>query len=150
MRVESLARYCASIALWSLASGVSAQDPPINPRWAQDFLQRWYASYNGGDAAAVANLFTANGKLGRDERREAIEAGLKRAFSTTSYRCSGRFEALREICDLAVAWGIDTCTETPKPNGSPVTTKERWLIVLERQADGKWLISRETWEDIIP
>jgi hypothetical protein len=97
MRTESRASHCAVLALWSLASGVSAQDPTIIPRWAQDFLQRWYAAYNGGDAATVASLFTAGGNLGRDEGREAIEVGLKRAFSATSYCCTGRFEALREI-----------------------------------------------------
>ena len=128
----------------------TAQQAPVVPKWAKDFLQSWYAVYNAGDAAGVASLFTADGTLGPDKGRAAIAASLEKAFAATRYRCEGKFDGLRELNGLAAAWGVETCTETPKSKGQPVATKERWLIVFEHQADGKWLILRETWEDLKP
>ena len=150
MRFTSRILGSASLVLWLVAPCASAQKLQTVPQWADEFLHKWYAAYNRGDAVGVANLFTATAKLGPDEGRAAISAALKRAFLKTTYDCTGQFEMIREIGDLAVGWGVDTCTETPKPKGSPVKTKERWLVVFERQVDGGWLISRESFQDLVP
>lgn len=136
------------LALWIVVPSAFAHEVGVIPKWAEEFLRSWYAAYNRGDATAVANLFTDSAKLGPDQGRGAIQANLKQAFARTNYNCTGRFEAIREIGELAVGWGVDTCIETPKPSGTPMTTKERWLVVFERQPDGRWLISRETWQDL--
>jgi ketosteroid isomerase-like protein len=141
---------CAWALLCLAPPCASAQEEAAVPQWAEDFLRSWYAAYNRGDAVAVASFFTSTAKLGPDQGRGAIQGSLNKAFSKTNYNCTGRFESIREIGDLAVGWGVDTCTETPKPIGSPATTKERWLAVFERQPDGRWLISRETWQDLVP
>jgi len=120
------------------------------PPWAQTFLEAWYAAYNGGDAAGTAKLFTVDARFGPHKGRAAIGADLKTTFAAATYHCVGRFEALHELGALAVASGVETCEEHPKPNGVSVITKERWLIVFERQVDGSWLISRETWEELPP
>jgi ketosteroid isomerase-like protein len=127
-----------------------AQEALAIPQWAQTFLQNWYVAYNGSDVAGVSRLFTADASLGPHKGRAAITGDLKKTFAAASYRCTGHFEALRELGELAVAWGVETCVETPKGSVSSNTTKERWLIVFERQPDGRWLISRETWEDLPP
>jgi uncharacterized protein (TIGR02246 family) len=150
MRFRPNMSACAWIVLWLIVPSASAQEVAPVPKWAEDLLQTWYAAYNRGDASAVASLFTVSARLGPDQGRGAIRANLKRAFAKTNYNCTGRFDAIREIGELAVGWGVDTCLETPKPIGSPVTTKERWLAVFERQPDGRWLISRETWQDLVP
>jgi ketosteroid isomerase-like protein len=150
MRFHSPVFACAWALLYLVARGASAQEGAAVPQWAEDFLRSWYAAYNRGDPVAVASLFTATAKLGPDQGRGAIQVNLKKAFSKTNYNCTGQFESFREIGDLAVGWGVDTCTETTKPNGSPAKTKERWLAVFERQPNGRWLISRETWQDLVP
>jgi uncharacterized protein (TIGR02246 family) len=140
---------CLALALWVVVPCALAQEAAAVPKWADEFLHSWYAAYNRGDATAVASLFTDSAKLGPDRGRGAIQANLKRAFAKTNYNGTGRLETIREIGELAVGWGVDTCIETPKPNGTPVTTIERWLVVFERQPDGRWLISRETWQDLV-
>ncbi len=120
------------------------------PPWAQAFLDAWYSAYNSGDAARTAKLFTVDATFGPRKGRAAIAADLKKTFASARYHCVGNFEALHELGALAVASGVETCEETPKPSGSSGTTKERWLVVFERQVDGRWLISRETWEDLRP
>ena len=138
----------SAIAL--LWTGVPAHASPAVPKWATEFLAAWYTAYNAGDAKAVASMFTVDATLGQDKGRTAIEKTLAEAFSSTTYRCSGRFEAFREIDGMAVAWGVDSCTEISKVKGPAVLTRERWLVVFERQADGRWMIARETWEDLRP
>ena len=115
---------------------------------ADDFLQAWYVAYISGNATAVADLFTVDARLGPYKGRTSIATSLKKAFTATSYDCRGHFEELHELDTLAVAWGIETCVETSKSGELPSTSRERWLIVFERQVNGKWLISRETWQDL--
>jgi len=146
--IHRAAHVGAAIALVSMR--VSAQQSSTAPKWAQDFLRTWYTVYNGGDAVGVAKLFTADATFGADTGRASITATLGHAFATTRYRCAGNFEAFREIDRMAVAWGVESCTEAPKTSGRSRSTRERWLIVFERQVDGNWLISRETWQELEP
>ena len=150
MRIRTLIQIFASIVLEMIAVAAPAQETLAIPQWAQTFLQNWYATYNRSDAAGVLRLFIADASLGPHKGRAAIAAELKKTFAAASYRCAGHFEGLRELGPLAVAWGVDTCVETPTGGASSNTTKESWLIVFERQPDGRWLISRETWEDLPP
>jgi uncharacterized protein (TIGR02246 family) len=150
MKVGHLARLSLGVALAALSLAAPAGEASVAPAWAREFLRDWYASYNAGDATHVAGLFTVDATLGTDRGRTAIVAALNRAFVETEFGCTGHFESFRQIEDLAVGWGVDVCTETHKTDRRSKRTKERWLIVLERQGDGRWLISRETWEDLKP
>jgi uncharacterized protein (TIGR02246 family) len=150
MRARTPIQIFASIVLSMVSLATSAQETPAIPQWAKTFLQNWYLAYNHGDVAAVSKLFTADASLGPHKGRAAIAAELKKTFASASYRCAGQFDVLHELGPLAVAWGVETCVETPRGSASSNTTKERWLIVFERQFDGRWLISRETWEDLPP
>lgn len=80
--------------------------------------------------------------------RAAIVSSLKRELATTSYECVGGFQAIKEVAGTAVGWGIDTCTVRPRAGGASQKARELWLMVLERQPDGRWLGIRETWKDL--
>jgi uncharacterized protein (TIGR02246 family) len=139
----------AALILAALAPGaVAAPHTPV-PDWATDFLRRWYLAFNQGDAAAVAALFTPDARFATLEGRAAIEKGIAADFSQATYHCEGDFEGLRELGTLAAAWGHESCIE--KPTGAPAgkRTHERWMLVFERQADGRWLLSRETYEPVV-
>jgi len=134
----------ALIVAAALAACTANPTPPRIAPWAGEFLRAWYVAYNQGDALRVSNFFTADGALGAIRGRDKIRASLAEDFSTTSYHCTGHFEGFQEVEAMAVAWGVDTCTETHRLHG-PVPARERWLITFERQTDGQWLVSRETW-----
>jgi uncharacterized protein (TIGR02246 family) len=139
---------CLSLALLLAAvPAAHAAHPPV-PAWATDFLHRWYLAFNQGDAPAVAALFTPDARFATFEGRSAIEKSVAADFAQASYHCDGEFEGLRELGTLAVAWGHESCLE--KPTGAPAAshTRERWLLVFERQADGRWLLARETYEPV--
>ena len=118
------------------------------PAWAQDYLRAWYAAFNSGDAAAVGNLYSEDATFGTEHGRTAIVSGLKRDLATTRYDCVGGFQAVKEVAGTAVGWGIDTCTVMPRAGGPSQKSRELWLMVFERQPDGRWLGIRETWEDL--
>jgi len=118
------------------------------PSWAHDFLKRWYVSYNAGDAAGVAMLFAPDARLGEISGRAAIEASLASDFERTTYRCTGRFDGIRVLGTLAVAWGYESCLETSKANGDTRRTDERWLLTFRHQANGSWLLADETFEPV--
>jgi len=150
MRSRCRALHVVGIGL-AVAQAAAAADPAVVvPKWADDFLAAWYHAYNAGNAEAVSGLFEPDATLGDDRGRRAIAASLTRAFSSASYQCQGHFEAFRQVGNTAVAWGIDACVETSKTTGVSARTKERWLAVFEQQANGKWLISRQTWEELKP
>ena len=136
----------ATLVLVGLAPGAVAAPRPAVPEWATEFLHRWYLAFNQGDAAAVAALFTTDARFATLEGRAAIEKGIAADFSQATYHCEGEYEGLRELGSLAVGWGHESCIE--KPAGAPAgkRTHERWMLVFERQADGRWLLSRETYE----
>jgi ketosteroid isomerase-like protein len=131
-------------------AAAGAHSVVIVPKWADDFLAAWYHAYNAGNAEAVSSFFEQDATLGEDRGRRAIAASLTRAFSSASYQCQGHFEAFRQVGNAAVAWGIDACVQTLKATGVSARTKERWLAVFEQQASGKWLVSRQTWEELKP
>jgi len=135
----------------AVAHAVAGAEPTVGvPKWADDFLTAWYHAYNAGNAEAVSSFFEQDATLGEDRGRRAIAASLTRAFSSASYQCQGHFEAFRQVGNTAVAWGIDACVQTSKATGVSARTKERWLAVFEQQASGKWLVSRQTWEELKP
>lgn len=45
-------------------------------------------------------------------------------------------EDVRVCGDLALAWGMDTGTTTPRSGGAPIPFSVKWLMVFERQPDG--------------
>jgi uncharacterized protein (TIGR02246 family) len=118
------------------------------PEWATDFLHRWYAAFNHADAAAVAALFTPDARFATLEGRAEIEKGFAADFTQAFYHCEGEFDGLRELGTLAVGWGHESCLEKPTGAATSTRTHERWLLVLERQADGRWLLARETYEPV--
>ena len=64
------------------------------------------------------------------------------------YHCAGRYDGVQELGNLAAAWGHESCTETSRASGVTRQARERWLLVFELQADGKWLLARETFEPV--
>ncbi len=99
---------------------------------------------NSGDVEAVGGLYEPDaiflpepGKAarGRDEIREAFAgfAALKPKFEL-------RRKALLVIGDIAAEWGEWTL-EGHDAEGRPVNLQGRFMAVLRRQPDGRWLLA---------
>ncbi len=145
-----VARFILCLAfVISLPCAVHGQDIP---QWAQEHLSAWYAAHNAEDVAAKASLYAPetvrlppNGEPLRG--RDSLEKVFAENFRTTRSECSGDYDGIQVMGNLATGWGHETCTSTPKSGGASETTNSRWLSVFHRQGD-EWLIVYETWEEV--
>ena len=76
--------------------------------------------------------------MGRDSMRPALAQAL------ATYDISPSFERLDLLVDgdLAVDFGWDVQTVTPRAGSEPKTARQRVVLVMRRQADGRWLFAR--------
>ncbi len=137
-----------TLVAWVLLAAIAstptaAQDVPA---WAQEELDEWYAAYNAQDAERLADLYSADARVGDAQGRSAIISRFESGWADQNRSCSGGFEGFQVVVDLATGWGRDTCTETPKAGGPTSTVRSRWLAVYERQANGRWLCIRDVGE----
>ena len=52
--------------------------------------------------------------------------------------------------DARIGWGHDACREIPPAGGAGQACKSRWIMPYEKQADGVWLVVRDSDEDVGP
>ena len=110
--------------------------------------------YNACDFDRIMSIFYAENAIQMPPNepirkgKEAILLGSQKTReSNDEHIDSSVVEDVRVSGDLAVVWGIDTGTTTPKSGGEPVKYSLKWLIVLERQLDGTWKWIYEIWND---
>ena len=73
---------------------------------------------------------------------DSLRPALAQAFAT--YDISSSFERLELLVDgdLAVDFGWDVQTVTPRAGGEVKTARQRVVLVMRRQPDGRWLFAR--------
>jgi len=121
------------------------------PEWAQQHTNQWYAAFNAGDVAAITKLYAAGAVMllqGQTfEGRAAIEAFHRGNFEKARFACTWTIDGMSAVDKVAVLWGNDSCLDTPKTGGAPVSWKGRWLTVYQLQPDGSWMIVRDSGEE---
>lgn len=117
-------------------------------------MGRWYAAFNAGDAASIISLYAADATLLLQGQAfhglAAIEAFHRASFASVRFTCTWSIEGAETVDRLAAVWGADECTETPRGGGPSMRWSGRWLTVFQRQADGSWMIVRDTGEEERP
>lgn len=120
------------------------------PQWAREHTDQWYAAIQAGNATQIGKFYRADGEVISPKQtlrgRAAIEMFHRDNFEKTRYQCTWKIEGVSALDRLAAIWGIDRCVETPKAGGSAETIRSRWLSIYERQADGSWLITRDSYD----
>jgi len=137
-----------TLVMYILFIGITASASASDvPAWAQEqLLTPWYAAFNAEDANGLADLYTSDGRTGPASGRGEIIALFESYWVETKISCSGDYDGFQMIGDLATGWGHDTCIITPRSGGKSMTERSRWIAVYERQANGTWLCSYETFE----
>lgn len=135
---------------WRIAADASFDTTPNGgaTEWAVELLATWHARRNAHDAPGLASLYTTDAVVGDARGRPAIAAMFASGWGPDDMRCTGTYDGFRAIKNVAIGWGVDTCT-TPGADGAPDTVKRsNWLCFFEQQDDGRWLISRDRSESI--
>lgn len=140
-------RVCATAVMLTVVAA-SAQERV--PEWLQEANRLWFEALSSGDASRLARLYSSDAVSITASRtlrgRDAIEAFHRGNFEKSTPKCTWRIHGAHVLEKQAAAWGTDTCTETPRSGAAAWTSQTRWLTIYERQADGSWLIVRESYD----
>ena len=143
----------ATLAIASaLALGACSQAPETNAAAdiaAVDAIRNAFiTAMNTGDAAAVGNLYTADGvsQHNHDKTitgRDAIVESQKEMFSQFVVKAEIMPDETRTMGAFGFDRGRYTMTMTPKAGGEPMTDEGRYIVLLQKEADGAWKVSRD-------
>lgn len=105
----------------------------------------WLAAAAKDDAAAVAAMYTDDAIFVATEApaargRAAIQQALAESFPISAVDTVDSKEVVVSG-DVAYDYGEYQQTVTP-PNGTPQTVRGHYVVVLRRQADGSWKLSK--------
>jgi ketosteroid isomerase-like protein len=120
-----------------------------------DALEAAYiAAYNGGDAAGIAALFAADGRLSPPLTPALDVAGIEEAYAASFVPgVSMTLEVMREDFiasgGMVVAWGTYTVT-APSPEGEPIVSSGRYGSVSRQDPDGSLKIFRHMYNYEVP
>ena len=144
-----------------LAAGAAAcaspEPPPAADRDAAlaaltQLEQDYVAYYDGGDASALASLWTEDGTLSIPLAPTADRPGIERYYAEMAASGAGlTLQVNREDAfvagDRMAAWGSFVVNGTG-PEGAPFTAFGRYGSILSRNADGDWKLFRHmfNWE----
>lgn len=136
---------CVSFC-WGQRQGDSAADVAA----IRALCAQWTKLYNAGAfRELVAMTYTEDAVLMSPDQpirrgRDAILGVTERARAADEEHCdSSVVDDIRVSGDLAVARGTDTGTTKRRSGGETIPYSLKWLIVLERQADGSWKLAYE-------
>ncbi len=135
---------------WKVAADMSLSTGPNGgaPDWAQESLASWYEAFNARDAHGLADLYTADARVGPAQGRAAIIALFENDWEESDESCSGGYDDFVVVGSIAAGWGRDTCIVTPTDGGPTTTVRSNWLAMYERQADESWLCIRDYGEPV--
>ena len=110
------------------------------PGWAQRMLDEWYDAYNDRDSKRLADLHSADARVGPAVGPDEIAARFEEGWADEDDTCTGMFTGFRVVGGIASGWGEDSCTLR---DGSGKTSKVEWIVVYERGPGGRWLTIRD-------
>ena len=151
MRTTALVGPIVSVALFSVA--LSARQADVGVAQVRD---AYLKASNAGDAKAIAALYTPDAvEMPPNEPmvkgRPAIESYYQKQMGQMSVKL-----ALTAIeTRTAGEWGYDvgtyTQTLTPKTGGGkPIEDRGKYVVLLKKGADGKWLVSHAIYNSDLP
>ena len=115
--------------------------------------QRWQQAFNGGDATAVAALYSEKARLLPPnfeivEGRPAIE-GFVKEFVATGAQITFDLITVHETAELCAAVGRYTM-QIPVPGGEPQQDRGKYIELWAKQSDGSWLIVDDIFNSSLP
>ena len=146
---------CSLLALFVLSGCGGPGDPvPATPSTEEDTAKidqlrdSFIAAFNSGDAAAVANNYASDAvALPQNQPamagHDAILNYNKTLFDTFTAKIAIKSEETKVSGDLAFDRGTYTMELTPKGKGAPISDEGKYLVILQRQADGSWKVFRD-------
>ena len=146
-----MSRWFGVVVLAALMGAASPASAQAIPEWARERTTVWYNAFNSGNATALANMHTPDAVLLLAgitiEGKDAIERFHAGQFAKVVFNCKWTIQGVSVVYRVGVVWGSDTCTETPRGVPRTLNWNGRFMTVYQQQADGTWMIIRDTGEE---
>jgi uncharacterized protein (TIGR02246 family) len=112
---------------------------------------RFVAAFKAGDAATIASLYTETAKMLPPDAtevvgREAIQMIWQGAISDGVKDLTLKAIDVEACGDLAYEVGSFSI-QVPAENNSMATAGGNYLVIWKRDADGRWRLHIDTWND---
>lgn len=106
------------------------------------------AAFNAGDAARAADLYAPDAVLMPQNQpavtgREGIRSYMQGTFDKFTVNISIASDEMKFAGDWAFDRGTYKIKLTPKPGGDAIEENNKYLVILQRQADGSWKVARD-------
>ena len=160
--------YLGFVLLLTLLAGLGCQPASQQPdpeakaaamaadRAGIDTLRSAYqSSFNSNDASAAGAHFTETAVSMPPNRevligKQAITDDMVAMFEGMGFELTLSSEEVEVAGDWAFDRGAYTMKLTPKGDGEPMEDNGKYIVILEKQADGSWKIGREVWNSNNP
>jgi uncharacterized protein (TIGR02246 family) len=113
----------------------------------RDLVARWNEAAIAGDVEAVLTLIAEDAVFlvaGREPfGKEAFEQGLRAGLEHVRIDVRSEIEELQVVGDFACLRNHLRVTMTSRGGGAPMKRAGYTLTILRKQADGRWLLSRD-------
>ncbi len=146
---------CCLVLVWAGCSShqqpaASASDTEKDRLALAKLHADFVAAYSANDAAAIANLYSADAVLTPEGDptsvgRAAIQQYFKSGFEQVTMKATLTSQEFSFMgADWAYERGTYAITTTPKTGGNPSTQEYRYLTLVHREPDG-WKVKRDTY-----
>jgi ketosteroid isomerase-like protein len=145
----------AAAGLVALAGCQKATDSAAFEKQAKEDVRKWIPAFNAGEIDKNLEQYAADAEVmapgnpratGRDAIRALLEkesAGMKQAGVTLVLNDDDKAAASGDL-------GYHSGSYVVKDASGAVVDSGNYLAVMQRQADGKWLMIRDTWNSDRP
>ena len=147
MRFSQYAVFAAIVSA-AACGGSSTPATPGDTTPVAEVRNKYVAAFNAGDAAGVAALFAEDAVSlpahhAALEGRAAIESYMRDTFAQYTTNITVTPGETEVVGDIGHEHGAFTITMTPKTGGNAMTDTGKYLVVLKRGSDGRWLLHHD-------
>jgi len=140
-------------ALLALAGCVTSNNQPA-PSTEADQAQidklrdAFISAFNAGDAETIADQYAPDAVVLPQNQQavtghDAIVSLNKATFDQYTPKISVTSAETKIFGDVAFDRGTYTIELTPKAGGNPINDEGKYLIIIQRQPDGSWKVTRD-------
>jgi uncharacterized protein (TIGR02246 family) len=133
----------------------TAAPPPADPAVIDKVRNEFIAAFNAADVAKIVAQYTDDAVIMPTQQpaltgHAGIEEYNKKLFGAYSAKITITPVETKVFGDRALDRGTYTMELTPKAGGAPMKDEGKYLVLLQRQADGSWKVTHDIDNSSLP
>lgn len=155
VRAFVVAIFAVSYTACAPAPAGPAMNAPEDLAAVNTLRTSYQTAYNAGSADDLGNLYTADAVSMANHQatvsgRDAVVANMRAMFEGMTMSVEIVPEETMTMGNFGFDRGHARVTVTPKAGGAAMTDESRYIVLLEKSADGTWRVSRDIDNSSMP